>query len=217
MDVVNPLNYAPAAPLAHPWIRLAYRLVILAGAIAVLCLWGPPACRWAQFLYWQHRCMTYAPARDHPVFRCDLTTHQIFYSELNPLRGRFENFGDSPSRWTLPTIFLHEMKRPDGSPRLVSLSADRFCLSDITSGYSLRLDAQQWIPAEFPARPQPAGPQRQAMLDIPRDAKRLNLLAGRVDPVNPSHFTFDYELDNRRHTVDAWLNDADELLVCARP
>lgn len=60
---------------------------------------------------------------------------------------------------------------------------------------------------------------QQGDVNFPRitHAHNWKFFAGQLDPMNPSHFTFDYEMNGQRHTCDAWLDNAGRLLVSQRP
>ncbi len=218
MDSVKHLNYAPKPPAAELHLRRAYRLVIVAGLAAAVFLWAPGIIRWATVLYWQHRCLTYDAPENHRIYDCDLTSGHEFYREVNPNQAAYEALFSPRAGigWTMPAIFLHEMRQPDGQPRLVIIDVPRFARPKADHAEIYNLQAETLVPTAFLSQPKSSG-LLVLPVDIPADSRRVKFFEGHLDVHNPSHLTFDFEIDGVRHTCDCWLNNGGQLIVARRP
>src|ERR1700728_3449167 len=212
MDAVNPLNYAPKPPVAARISRWLYRLVFAGAIAAAFVFWGPGLWRWGNFLYWQHCCLIYWQPPTHVVR--ETSNFTIIHPELCPPLNSMQRYLEDGTADD-GTIFLHEIQTPSGSRRLVLLSLSASHPQIIAS--PLEFGCVQWsatpherlLSCNSIEMPDLAGP-----FISPRHWK---FFAGQPDLSNPSHFTFDFELDGARHTCDAWLKDDGELIVSQRP
>jgi hypothetical protein len=218
MESVKHLNYAPKPSAAEVYLRRAYRAIIVAGLAAVVFLWGPGAVRWATVLYWQHRCMTFEAAGNHRVYECDLTNGREIYREVNPVQAAYEDLF-SPGvgiRWTMPAVFLHEMQQPDGQKRLVIIDVPMFPAPKASHTEVYNLQAETLTPTTWMTQPKSSG-LLDLPVDISTDGRRIKFFEGHLDSYNPSHLTFDFEMDGARHMCDCWLNNVGQLIVARRP
>jgi hypothetical protein len=201
------LDYGPVPTNQKRWFRRTVRIIVLLGIVAGIYFLGPPTWRWTQFLYWQNRCLGYTAPPNHVVFDYDVPNctikscdSQLACSIIDP------NFlGEG-------TVFLHEMRKPDGNTRLVwcGVYEDGSAAPRIILQHDCR--ELQFIPTMVKRFVPPTD-----TIDIPKNCQRLKVFAGQLDPADRSHFTFDYDTDGARHTVDAWLNNQDQLLISPRP
>lgn len=118
MDSVKSLDYAPKPPPAHRLLRLAYRLVLLAAILAAAVFWAPGVWRWADFFYWRYRCLHFALPPSHVMY--EIADGKVIHSEAAVAEIHFNHL--SAKRVYLATVYLHEMRRPDGSRWLVALN-----------------------------------------------------------------------------------------------
>jgi hypothetical protein len=216
MDSVKHLNYAPKPPAAQIYLRSAYRLIVVAGLAAVMFFWAPGIIRWLTVLYWQNRCLNYDAPQNHRIYECDLRTGHEIYREVNPNQAAYEELfaAGAGIRWTMPTLFLHEMRQPDGQRRLVIIDVPR--LGGRKSAQTINLRAEVLTPTAFLSPPKSSG-LLVLPVDIPADGRRIKFFAGHLDEYNPSHMTFDFEIDGVRHTCDCWLKNGGQLIVARRP
>jgi hypothetical protein len=145
----------------------------------------------------------------------------ILHSEVCVPRIRFEGIDPSWVSLAEGTIFLHEMRRPNGSRCLLSLRVSVFQGSRFPPpivGFDLGVfdlqclqwDASLWAPLSKWDRITVGGCPGRAL-------SHWKFFAGQPDPNNPSHLTFDIELDGVRHTCDGWLDNDGKLVVSQRP
>lgn len=104
-------------------------------------------------------------------------------------------------------IFVHEMRRPDGAERLVRLYVNPL-ISNSGGSYVLLFR----ISSTSGLNSQPVWGS-----DLFGGTIHVKIFAGQTDAGNPSHFTFDYELDGLRHTCDVWLDNSDQLVISPWP
>jgi hypothetical protein len=212
MDAVNPLNYARKPPPASRIMLWLYRVIFIGAMLAVLVFWGPGLWRWGNFLYWQHRCMIYRQSPAHLVL--ETSNCNILYSEFCPPLNSMQRYLDDRTADD-GTVFLHEMQTPSGERRLVLLSISSFSQLAYDANM-LRLEYREWSAAVNPQLLK-SDEATFAGLESPFISKRhWKFFAAQPDTADPSHFTFDYDLDGARHTCDAWLKDDGQLIVSQR-
>jgi hypothetical protein len=203
MDAAKPLNYAPKPALLGRSRRYVFALIltitILIGAIVL----GPRTWSYMQSSYWVHRCLTYtAPPVD---LVAEIINGRITFSKVPEAQRRL---GVANSRGT---IFLHQMRTPDGTPLLIDLSLE---LSGSDGG--TEFDMLSSHPCDLSGNPLIAKFNYPGMMSY-APHQHWKFFAGQSDPNNPSHFTFDYELNGTRRACDAWLGNDDKLVVSERP
>ena len=216
MDAVNPLNYAPRPRAAQRVWRWVYRLLFAAAIAVAAVLWGPGLGRLADFLYWQHRCLIFTQPADHVVY--ELAPGKIIRAETCVPALHLD------ASLTGSTIFLHEMRRPDGTRLLVSVrllpSSPSQVANPDSHGFFHALTLNEWMVAATPQKLANSGFIYWGSPLVTwgfADDHHWKVFAGQPDENNPSHFTFDYEVDGGRRTCDAWLNNQGQLLASQRP
>jgi hypothetical protein len=208
MDAVNPLNYAPRPRAAQRFWRWAYRLIFVAAIVVAAIEWGPGLWRHAQSLYWEQKCLNFLQPPGHVVF--GIGQSGLVHTELCVPRIRFEGINQRSTNVYDSTIYLHEMRRSDGTRCLISLT-----WSPSYPTHKLQLQWLEWSVSLSPVL------FRWNVVEVTTGPGILyagwKIFAGQPDANNPSHFTFDYEAQGTRHTCDAWLNNDGQLLVSPRP
>jgi hypothetical protein len=223
MDAVRPLNYAPRPSRSRSYVRWLYRWLWATALLAATFFWGPGTLRWIDFLYWQHRCQSYDLPSDRVVYEMTQAPprnpHDPF--QTMPLHGIITQ----PEKcWPAihfdptcdhSTVFLHEMRRPDGQWRIVWLHIPSRWADPYVNYTALMCD--QW---EVSWRPQNLCTWNYVNFvdNFPSitDSHHWKIYAGQLDPSDPSHLTVDYQIDGQRHTCDAWLNNQGQLLLSVR-
>jgi hypothetical protein len=209
MDAVNPLNYAPRPRAAQRFWRWAYRLIFFAAIVIAAIEWGPGLWSHAQSIYWEQKCLNFMQPPDHVVF--EMNRGNILHSELCVPAIRFMGTRVIAARVPDSTIFLHEMGRPDGTRCILLLglfpgpnALEQFGLQYMEWTVSLSPRYSNW---NFV----------MAQTTMGSAFSHWKFFAGQPDVNNPSHFSFDYEMDGTRHTYDAWLKNDGQLIVSQRP
>ena len=211
MSFPTPLNYAPPPPLHrrrafHRWILIAFLLGI---ALVSLC-WLISMRGRMQLLYWQYRCLIYTPAAgqialvvDHAgvIRQCVPQEWVDFYSRLSP-----------PGFYSDGTVFLHELKKPNGQRRLVAVDVVILARQDEAVLPFARVivpgDLQNW-----PKEKAISGAASQLTLAGPTP---LTIFAGTVDPGDSSRFTFRAVVQGQEVNYDGWLRDDDVVVINPR-
>jgi hypothetical protein len=220
MEELKPLNYQPAdATRRNRNNRRAAMAVILTVVVASAVFWGPLALRWAEFLSWQRQCLNYSDSPDHVVCELVADTHGVRTASAQiPAYQNFRNFGTATAGWrgkTHPCLLL-ERQRPDGAKRLIAIDI----YADGWPGpptFSLDM----WEPTWGMSPRLVHNTSMSGLLDFQRivfpEQEHLRIFAAQPDPTDPTHFTFDYELNETHHAVDVWLSNADQLTLSERP
>jgi hypothetical protein len=209
MDAVKPLNYAPKPPAARRVWRWVYRLIFAVATIVAAVVWGPGIWRRAASIYWEQKCLAFLEPPSHVVLDTNPSAN-VFHSEVCIPRSRFEESGSSPPNPSDCTIFLHEMRRPDGRRCLMLLT---YLGGAPVGPVQLEFQYAEWNVSLSPQL------TYWNIVYVPTDRQfaHLTFFAGQPDTNNPSHFTFDFNLDGMRHTCDAWLDNDGKLIVSQRP
>lgn len=206
MSQIRDLDYAPAPTASARLLRRAYWLVAVLGVASAGWLWGPGLWRWGEFLYWQRRCLTHSWPPNHVVFEWSTAPPRLF-SEQAPEDVQFKHLLGC---WELPapTVFVHEMRSPDGTRWVASVSVHASMPGgnlDIVKDASpvdgrIIIDDQSDISDEAGFR------------------QSLKIIGGQLDPRDPTHMTFEYIADARqRRIVDGWMLNGGHLLIIPRP
>jgi hypothetical protein len=127
-------------------------------------------------------------------------------------RSHFEEIDNSRIVLSDGTIFLHEMRRPNGMRCLMSLTfSPMFPIGQI----GFRIQYLEW---NVSLRPQMSNwDYLTVATDRGSPLSHWKFFAGQADANNPSHLTFDYEMDGQRQTCDVWLDNDGKLIVSQRP
>lgn len=204
MSVLIDLDYAPQSSPRRRLYRRAFWFVAIGGVVCAAWLWGSGVWRWARFLYWQHECLVYSSPPNHLVFDDDATVH------IEPAAAlmRFEKLGGDTRYSQNATILLHEMRSPDGSTWLVSLSCIHF-----EDDFTVMQEARR--PQSFVDPSCAQYVYCDHHFEVARSS--LRVFAGQIDPENSAHATFMYEVGGEKRIMDAWLKDGGEMLIARRP
>jgi hypothetical protein len=207
------LHYAAASPW-HGQRR--WRRVIWATAIVALLftgvIWGPLA--WSLLATFQctRQCLAYSRYPDSIIYDATRSMTDPFAIDVHvseqavPLRGPRSGMRYQP----MPTVFLHARAKPSGQQRLVCVHlanpsavgvefrCESYALPPFGRGFQYVKSNDVWLPSNMPM------------------GAHLRVYAGQADAFDASHFTFDYELNGHRSTVDGWLGNDDTILLAVR-
>jgi hypothetical protein len=211
-DVPAQLEYAQ--PLRWRQ-RKAFRRAAFAAALLLLILGSlkflRPAWNHARLLHYQRRCLTHVEVPGTIVFDAANLTRKInadwerFYALFSPPGGKHG-----------ATVFLHELRRPDGVTRLVAVEADLPASAMprqlLLMFAPLRLDSTVIVPGGLLEQPQLQSNGSWLTPFNFSDPSGLYLHAGQIDPANPSHFTIAFDYPDHSGTIDGWLQPNDSIL-----
>ena len=182
------------ALVSMPWVRVA---------------WGH-----LELLYWQRACLRHSPpASSAPITVTATTTPgarswQQFYARFSP-----------PGRAAAPVVFLGEMRRRDGSARLVAVELSTPSNPGRPSAGALRLEYHVIRPGGLWSRPRLVADDSWGVSSpLPRQsADGVRLYPARMDPSDSSHLILRLEVGDqggpvREAIVDGWLRDDDTIL-----
>jgi hypothetical protein len=209
---VKLLDYAPASKIP---VRRIRRVILWAGAViavaTIVFLWVPALYRYAEISYWARQCLNYSPPPNYLAYDCDFSKPSIpGHCNLNFAHKRFKELVDSS--WVpFPTIFLHQVSRPDGQTRLVECSMG-YTVAGLASlnftGFSF--DTGVWKPSAS-LMPWKSVSATQHTFDAVM--AHLKIYVGTIDPTNASHFTIPLDIDGDRYIIDGWLKNDDSVLL----
>ena len=112
---------------------------------------------------------------------------------------------DTDRMQSSPPLFLHERTTRSGLRRIVLIGLAHGPNAD-----------GQYLPCGFEVTlASPATPNRAAAVigeprrfdERPAVSHVIQFFAGQPDAADPTHFTMDYEYDDRRGSIDGWLAD----------
>jgi len=203
MSSTPQLNYAPRASAPKRLYRWLVIASILLACLASSVWWIPAEWRRVQLFYWQRQCLAYTTVADQLVF--DPNSSRPLQSP--PEWTRFYSIYSPPGFRSAGTLFLHELRRPDGQPRLVALDLDR--PNPIESVVYPRV----FLPGDL-LRPPHDVSGMAFSYEIPVPAAKL--FAGTPDPADPTHFTFKAKLKSTVVIFDGWLGNDDRITIGPR-
>jgi hypothetical protein len=217
----SPLPYAP--PLPWHRSRKAQRTVIgllILAAITCSAVWAFRFAQQLRFLHQQHRWMRYTMQADRIILAAGDAAMPLLNDPdyFHPTRSwdghRFTDAVRNPNKlaadpyWgSLPLIFLHQRRAPDGGDRLISV----FPTLDRTKDYSLLAEAEVPANAQPGSRPslcKAMGISGEYRFEAPMN---LKVFAGQPDPADESHFTIRFDLDGKFNIIDGWLMPDDTV------
>src|SRR5258706_5696008 len=206
-DVSAQLDYAQSPGWRQ---RKSLRRAVFAAGFLLLMLGSlkfvRPTWDHAWLLLYQGRCLNHIDASGTIAFSNSASTAQSegdwerFYRLFSPPGGRHGAI-----------VFVHELRRTDGTARLVAIEAD--IQRGITSGalepVPVRFDSTVIEPSGALCRPQLLSHGSWlSPLDI-----TVRLHAGQPDSADPSHFTIAFDNGERGGTIDGWLQGDDTILL----
>jgi hypothetical protein len=202
---VESLEYARASKAHGRLMRRGGLFVGIVVALSLIFTWIPATWRYIEISYWAHRCLDYTPPPHHLIFDFDLANQHPIYLEINPAQRHFDGLFD---RFTVatPSAFLHQLKRPDGLPRLVE------CTVNASQSSGLYLEIKTWAPQTSIAGWTDANYQ-YSFYRLSKGTCRLKVFEGAADPSNPCHFTIPLDLDGRSSIIDGWLKNDDKIFL----
>jgi hypothetical protein len=218
------LRGRPKHPMRWVWITLI--------AVPVLVFsprWVPAIWRHAQLLAAQRACAQYTLHPDRVVYESDHaaaaallkkdTSYEPVQIETWPnteVAGRvapewrtFHRLHPAARPGTHGTVFMHELRRPDGTARLVFVDALAIAMSRMRPNILLCVRVLRPAslispPAEVTQPPVSTFPTSLAYSDS-------RLFAGQIDAADPSHFTIAYVSRSQLGVIDGYLRDDDSV------
>lgn len=125
MSTPSPLNYAPRPPTNYRRVVRQIMMNVFLLAFVSLSVWCALAA-WNRIrvLYWQGRCLTYSP----PIGQIAIQAANASSRSPSPMVHfhpepwlKFYNLYSPPGAASDGTVFLHEMRKPNGDTRLVAV------------------------------------------------------------------------------------------------
>jgi hypothetical protein len=207
------LDYGVTPFRQRRFYRRLVRAILFLGIVAAVLVLIPTGLVWIRYLYWQQRCLNYTAPPDQLVFHSTGGRQGEIYSLCVPEEQFWYNGGDDGGGFPACGIFVHAMRRPDGTKCLVELNLGTPEVSGSISELLHNLYYGVWTVSPI------ARLAHLGLADFPtiNGVDKWKIYAGQPDPSNPSHFTFDFESNARRHTCDAWLNNSNQLVLSVRP
>ena len=215
----SPVGYAP--PPRGAALRRWRRPLLLLGLIAMAASafsWGPALLRHMELLRLQRRCMNYArpphevareiPAPFDPV-RAQATEHVV--SDWEKLYAAISPPGKTPAA----NIFLHELRNRRGGRRLVAVDAGSWDVLSSVLTESISFTWRTVRPGNAVTKPELLA-QATVHRHVNPFSEGVRIWTGQADPHDPSHFTFEFQVGDRRGTFDGWLQDDDTVLIQVR-
>ncbi len=205
------LDYAQRTPLlrrrlsVRSWIGLAIVASVLLNSIFLPMIW-----RNARMIYWQRQCMTYQPPAGQVVYDSQSKT-----SVVPEAWGKFCRLIHSNGPLSNGTVFLHELKNPQGQSRLVVM--DLVPIRFNASGFDVT--ASVYSVGTLSHRAVELGPLRltTGRRLIGGDSTRMQAFAGSADPTDPTHFSIRFTEDGKDQMYDGWLTQDDSIDFEPRP
>jgi hypothetical protein len=204
------LHYAPAPP-RHRRRHIVVWLLALA-AVLVLILsprWAPLIWRNARLLYWQRKCMGYAPADNQPAMRYEPSALRVQAVVPVPWQEFMHCFALGFSRADA-TIFVHERISPGGHHRLVGLNVFAPSIF-LAHNPGLQYEPVVIRPGGLFTGASVVGPYKVGVL---LNSKEPMLIFPAVtDESDASHFSFECRQDSCSTIFDGWLRDDDSVVI----
>jgi hypothetical protein len=224
------LDYSPAPPRPARWLRLILLALLACGLLVVTLRWSLTA----YDLYWVHRlysrCAGFSHPPTMPVYTELAAEHDTLYQRgdygsLASPNGMIAHF--VPPAWrqfnsaaagsrinTWATLFLHELNTPDGKRRrLVGVDLTGWSRGDRIDLYTC---VRVFSPAPLLRTPTLIFTSTP-MLSLSPQEGVVRILAGQLDPADPSHFTISYTVNDKPGVYDGWLKDDDRVVLEPRP
>jgi len=226
------LAYVPRASRGLRWIPLAFASAILIGLGVAIHQWGPAIWDQANYLRIQRRSMTHSLPVGTVVFDNDrqaaanLLRDPTRYRTVSPFGGIRPTFTYLPAEYFFPdliwkpalfgnstnpgdsVVFLHSRKTKDGTERLIAVVLDSAHFDDDSSeidACTYTLKPGTW---EFGSRVQLEKSYSVPVLGYHYKAsQRVTIYAGQMDPNDESHWSFVFQIEDRRTTMEFWLED----------
>jgi hypothetical protein len=228
------LNYANARRSCRKKALRGVGAVVILLVVYSAVRWGPTELRRVQAVYWQNRCSTFLqPATSVVKDEAARTSVEVRPNErhnsfglpncliqLRAYLGSDWGLGNDLGTASGPIIFMHSRiprGDPSGRARLVIIVA------------STGNDFIFWENSHALPFAQSYVIEKGSLFDLPKvlprhlvregtEKSKVLVFAGQPDSSDTSHFTFEYEFDGKRDTVDGWLESDDQItLRCRNP
>ena len=212
------LSYAPARRTRGRLLRRVIVTTIALLAVGGLVGWGKPLLSAARLRHWQHACATYTVAPGTLVAASSSPGRRF----IAPIPACWTNytavagvpFVSMPGNMPTTVVFMHEMRTPDGRPRIVVVYCNPIYLPSASVVQSLgpvSIDpAKGWSLTSRPAFHGGHVPGGYPAGD------NVQLFAGQPDPSDPTRFTMAFIRKGRAGTVDGRLDDDDVVTFQVR-
>jgi hypothetical protein len=228
MTVNTPqLEYAAAPSKKRRWTRRIVLILLVIVATPLLIYWGRSAIAVLHARRLLHACGQYSPPA-MPVYTEDPAEQAQFKNTYTALFNRVRYAYYTPQEWKdfnaatggtqingWGTLFLHELRTPSGTRRLVGVDftgSSRGWIAGQPLPIHIVLAARvydwPWAMAMPKVRTVWSGG-----MELPHREGVLRVLPGQIDPADPSHFTIPYTVDGQAGTIDGWLKDDDKILL----
>jgi hypothetical protein len=221
----NPSEHHAPVHRSHPGRKIAMLAVAL--GLASAAGWGPLLQHRINGMSARQDCLNYVPPADQVVFAEDPA--QIDSLSTKPgyertVGGRLRWVpacwrAEMPTLNTSGTVFLHQLTSPGGHKRLVSLDVivgAGMYLSSTGSIEDVSLSSTVIDPKTGLSSDKPVKINQTALWVCPVDPKPTTFFGGTVDPKDPSKFSFDYQRNGIRSTIDGQLGDDDTITLTPR-
>lgn len=231
-ETPTPLAYAPAPPLVRRrWFRLVV-VVIIVGAFALAVYkFGGGFVRRARLVTLQRQCMSYVAPPTQIVYEGDptaakqllaagrgyTTTDGVSASFIPPAWSNF-HAADGAGWQIHGTVLMHELTTPDGDRRLAFVDVTVSPVGG-TPQQPIRMASflsRIYVPGSVYAPPRiglSIGTGDAIGMTLDPSADTLRVYAGQVNPSDASRFTFVYELNGVKRTVEGHLRDVDSVVL----
>lgn len=186
--------------------------------------WEPRVAGRIQSIAYRRQCMAYVAPADQVVFEEDpdaiakLTGQPGYEATVGGRLRWVPSFWlkEVPGLQTQGTAFLHGLKSPGGHNRLVGIDVTvqpGYWLESTGNIEDLAITATIINPIGGFISDKPVHLAQTALWVCPTNPMPMRFFAGKVDPNDPAHFSFDYERAGHRGTIEGRLNDDDTILL----
>ena len=228
-EPTTPLDYAKRPTPAARIVRHRRLIVALAIAVTIVPVSKVAIQEWGELQHWwlRRKCLVFSLPPSTVVFDDDpvraknllalgkyVSSHPALGTAtgspfaLLPIR-EFDDYA-VPSQWAAPVVFLHERISPAGHRRLVVIH-----ISLLPNDPFNRIFFDHYLEQDGVTGNASRSQDRSVeMYRLPAEA--IGIYAGQPDASDSSHFTIDYLLNNRRETIDGWLNDDNSVYLIPR-
>ncbi len=223
------LDYGPPPPIHRQrrWRRAALLIVLLA-CVACGWEWGPEYWAKTKFLYVQRQCLTYVAPPDQVVYESDPARFAALASQTPEYAtllnwARAKRLVRTPQCWAAfeamayprkvmarslrgpfdGTLFLHELKAPDGKPILVRVGYTEPSNDPaFIPGFDVTEEICRSATWSTPVKELTPAYVIDVMSRTDLEPPMLRFFAGQPDAADPSHFTIRYQAWGQEDVLD---------------
>jgi len=190
--------------------------------------WAPVLSHEVRSMFWRAECLSYSPPKDQVVYEEDPAAVAALIGQPGYETAEGSRLCWIPECWRelMPvelqsqgTVFLHERISRSGHLRLVAVDVNVQPGSrTTTTGDTEDISFQQTIivPGTGLSSNHVLSVGQTIVWICPADPKPMRFYAGYADPADPARFSFDYQRDGVRATIDGVLNDEDCVTLTPR-